>query len=392
MNILFVGGAEFKPRVGGIAQYTHRLCKHLQGMGHNVLVYAAAMDNGQAFDKGCNYRISRFDYNKLMSGGKLLNIIMRLFAIFQIAKKHHTQVIICNVLQGEAFICWMVAKALKVPFCICTHGRELTKKYRPLRRIYTKPILKWANCVFANSHFTKSVLQRLGVISHKIVVVFPAVDIEEMNTEVTESDLKAIRSLGFKDKKVILTLGRLEQRKGLDTTIKAMQIVPMEVPNSVYVIAGEGAYRSALEDLIEQLNLHNCVRLVGAIEGSQKHLYYKAADLFVMPNRELPNGDVEGFGIVFLEAGAYGKPVIAGNSGGAVDAVIHGQTGILVNPNDVHELARAIVSILKNDAYARELGGGGLKRVTKNFSWRNSASAMSAALRALVTVSKGGPL
>lgn len=388
MNILFIAGAEFKPRVGGIAEYTHQLCKHLQSIGHNVLVFASAMENDQNFDSDCHYNVSRFDYRKLMSGGRFCNVIKRLLSIFKVAKEHRPQVIICNVLQGEAFMSWMVARVLKVPFFICAHGRELTKKYGLLRRIYRKPTLKWADCVFANSQFTKSLLQELGVTSHKIVVVFPGVDIDEMSTEVIESDLKAICSLGLKDNRIILTLGRLEKRKGFDTVIKAMQIVSKELPDSLYVIAGDGAYRPDLEDLIMQLGLHNHVRLVGAVEDSKKHLYYKAANLFVMPNRELADGDIEGFGIVFLEAAAYSKPVVAGNSGGAVDAVVHGKTGILINPNDIQELGNVILTLLKDDVLARKLGYQAWQRVKENLTWRNSAGVMSETLKAFVATTE----
>ncbi|MCI0559281.1 MAG: glycosyltransferase family 4 protein, partial [Nitrososphaera sp.] len=243
-------------------------------------------------------------------------------------------------------------------------------------------------CVFANSQFTKSLLQELGVTSHKIVVVFPGVDIDEMSTEVIESDLKAICSLGLKDNRIILTLGRLEKRKGFDTVIKAMQIVSKELPDSLYVIAGDGAYRPDLEDLIMQLGLHNHVRLVGAVEDSKKHLYYKAANLFVMPNRELADGDIEGFGIVFLEAAAYSKPVVAGNSGGAVDAVVHGKTGILINPNDIQELGNVILTLLKDDVLARKLGYQAWQRVKENLTWRNSAGVMSETLKAFVATTE----
>ncbi|MCI0559317.1 MAG: glycosyltransferase family 4 protein [Nitrososphaera sp.] len=390
MNILFIAGTEFKPRIGGVAEYTHQLCKHLERIGHNVLVFSSAMENDENFDRSCHYNVSRFDYWKLMSGGKLYNVIKRCLSIFRVAKKHRPQVIICNVLQGEAFIGWVIARALKVPFFICAHGRELTKRYGFLKRTYRKPTLKWADAVFANSNFTKNLLEKVGVSSHKIVVVFPGVDLDEICTEVTESDLKAISSLGLEGRKIILTLGRLEKRKGFDTVIRAMQAVSKEIPDSLYVIAGDGAYRTDLEQLIMQLGLQNYVRLVGAVDDSMKHLYYKAASLFVMPNRELVDGDIEGFGIVFLEAAAYSKPVVAGNSGGAVDAVVHGKTGILINPNDVKELENVITALFKDDALARKLGHQAWRRVKDDLTWKNSAGVMSETLQTFLARSESG--
>ena len=146
---------------------------------------------------------------------------------------------------------------------------------------------------------------------------------------------------------------------------------------------GDGPYRNKLEDLVTRHKLQDIVIFVGSVSDDDKAAYYSVADLFVMPNRELPDGDVEGFGIVYLEANAYGKPVIAGKSGGVLDAVIDGETGILVNSNNVIEIADAIIHLLENKRYGKRLGMQGKKRVEQEFVWDMIVPALQKELHTL---------
>jgi phosphatidylinositol alpha-1,6-mannosyltransferase len=134
---------------------------------------------------------------------------------------------------------------------------------------------------------------------------------------------------------------------------------------------------------MKKLHLQDNVVFTGYVSEDEKAFYYNAADVFVMPNRELENGDVEGFGIVFLEANIYGKPVIGGRSGGAVDAIVDGKTGLLVNPIDIEEIASAIIRFLSNEGYAKQLGFQGRKRVERDFNCEVIVSRMRIELEKL---------
>jgi phosphatidylinositol alpha-1,6-mannosyltransferase len=171
---------------------------------------------------------------------------------------------------------------------------------------------------------------------------------------------------------VLLTVGKLKERKGIDVSIKAFKIVKENIPDAKYIIIGGGRedkYRS----LVKELKL-NDVYFIGEIEESELVKYYQLCDVFVLTPRRY-HGDVEGFGLVYLEAGAAGKPVVASNSGGVSDVVKHMVNGILVSENDPYATAQAIIQLLKDDNLAAELGNNG-KKVAKLFCWENTVKSL----------------
>jgi len=164
-------------------------------------------------------------------------------------------------------------------------------------------------------------------------------------------------------------VGRLVQRKGHDMVIKAMPEIIKQVPDCIYLIVGGGPYKQTLERLVNKNNLRDWVKFIGTASHQDLPALYQLADVFIMPARQLDNGDVEGFGIAYLEANLFGKPVIGGKSGGVADAVIDGQTGLLVDPTDVSQIAKAAIKLLTDEAYAAKLGTQGLQRVNEEFDW-----------------------
>jgi len=173
----------------------------------------------------------------------------------------------------------------------------------------------------------------------------------------------------LKQKKVLLTLGRIVERKGVDKVIECLPLVIKKIPNVVYIVVGDGPYRVTIEKMVCNLNLEGHVLFAGYVSDEDKPSYYSACDIFVMPNRELCNGNVEGFGIVFLEANSYGQPVIGGRSGGTIDAIEDGKSGLLVDPMNKNEIASAIVRLLEDENFAKRLGKMGRERVEKEFGW-----------------------
>jgi len=174
----------------------------------------------------------------------------------------------------------------------------------------------------------------------------------------------------LQEKNVVLTIARLVERKGIDVVIKAMPMVLEAIPNVVYLVIGLGPYKGKLERLARDLGLEGRVIFVGHVSDEELPLYYCACDVFVLVSRTLTDkGEMEGFGIVYLEAGACGKPVVAGRGGGVEEAVEDGVTGLLVDPLDVGEIAEAIVRILKDKELAKRLGENGRKKAMKQPDW-----------------------
>ena len=185
-----------------------------------------------------------------------------------------------------------------------------------------------------------------------------------------------LSSLVDSNKNILITIGRLEKRKGIDTIIELFPELKTIIPNLVYLIGGDGPYRSQLEDLIASNKLEQDVIMLGRISDSDKYYYFYYSDLFIMLSRKLEDGDFEGFGIVYLEANAFSKPVIGGDVGGINDAIVNKKTGFIVNTNNKSEIIKAISFIFKNKDTAKAFGNYGRERVENEFNWFRSASKL----------------
>ncbi|MCK4262075.1 glycosyltransferase, partial [bacterium] len=171
-------------------------------------------------------------------------------------------------------------------------------------------------------------------------------------------------------RQVILTVSHLVRRKGHANVIRALPRVLEKVPEAIYLIVGRGPEDDNLRKLAQTLGILDRVVFAGFVSNEEIPLYYNVCQVFIMPSYEIKEeGDVEGFGIVFLEANACGKPVIGGRSGGVVDAVVDGETGLLVDPLNTEEISVALVKLLYDESLAERLGQRGRKRVEKELSW-----------------------
>jgi phosphatidylinositol alpha-1,6-mannosyltransferase len=184
------------------------------------------------------------------------------------------------------------------------------------------------------------------------------------------------QSLAPDGQTLLLTVGRLQRRKGHDLVLEALSRFGDAARNIRYVIAGDGEERQRLERMVLDFDLGSVVVFAGKVPSSTLPLYYAAADLFVHPNR-VEGADFEGFGIVFLEAAAAGLPVIAGRSGGVPEAVLDQVTGLLVSGTDSDELHRAMSDLITNPARLQEMGEAGRARVLAEFTWQRAADRVA---------------
>jgi len=238
----------------------------------------------------------------------------------------------------EGFVARLLWKVFRVPYVVYAHGEEITVfRENPKHAPRLPSIYKDAAAVVANSAFTRGLLEGMGVDPARIAAISPGVDPEEFKPG--EPDPKMSARYGLSGKTVLLTVGRLQRRKGHDMVIKAMRRILDVQPDLLYVIAGDGEERESLQLLAEEEGVAGCVRFLGRIPQEDLPALYNLGDIFIIANRTMPGGDVEGFGIVFLEAGACAKPVIAGASGGTADAVLDGVTGTLVDATSVEDIA-----------------------------------------------------
>ena len=187
-----------------------------------------------------------------------------------------------------------------------------------------------------------------------------------------EKPEKLIKKYNLEDKFIFLTVARLDERKGHDSVIKAMATLKNRYSHLIYIITGKGREEEKLKKLTEEYDLLNRVIFTGYIPDEELVDYYNLCDVFILPNRETKlsslKGDYEGFGIVFLEASACGKAIIAGKSGGVGDAVKDKETGLLIDPYSVGELIEAMELLINNKEMRKKLGENGRRRVENLFS------------------------
>jgi phosphatidylinositol alpha-1,6-mannosyltransferase len=217
--------------------------------------------------------------------------------------------------------------------------------------------------------FTQSAISKaLDSQSQKAMVkIAPGIDVDHFRP-VDSSLLR--KTLGLAQKKVIVSVGRLVHRKGQDRLIAAMPEILRQVPNAHLVIVGQGPYRSELEKLVEKFKISDSVTFIGRIQYEQLPIYICLGDIFAMPSRSRLMGlEVEGLGIVYLEASACGLPVIAGNSGGAPDAVLDNKTGVVVDGTNDSQIASAAIDLLTNPERAQLMGEAGRQWIIKDWRW-----------------------
>lgn len=279
----------------------------------------------------------------------------------RIVKERGIKVICVGELVSGSWIGLMGKRFLGCKMISYIHGEEITTElgyrfYGQQRRRY----LRKADAVVAVSRFTQKALTRqMGVDPRKIHLFHNGVDIERFQPGAPRADL--IERHGLAGKKVILSVGRIVPRKGFDAVIRALPSVIARVPDAHYLIVGSGHFRVTLEALVAELGLADHVTFAGLVADEDLADYYRLCDLFVMPNREMPDGDTEGFGLVFLEANACGKPVIGGIAGGAVEAVRNGENGLLVDGWSVVDIADAIARLLTDGDLHSRIAARGLE-------------------------------
>jgi phosphatidylinositol alpha-1,6-mannosyltransferase len=295
----------------------------------------------------------------------------------QICFRQQVDVVLCETVLPDGLSGWLLNQTLGIPYVVHAMGHDLAEaSVNEWRRARLSGILESASKLIAISGFMGDVLIQQGADPDKVAVVVPGVN--RMFLERDDGRALLIRDrFGLRGKKVIVTVSRLVERKGQDKVIEAMPGILDAVPDAVYLVVGDGPDRARLHSLASRLGVDNRVIFVGSVPYDEAPAFYSAADVFAMPNREMP-GDFEGFGIVFLEANARGLPVIGGRSGGAQNAVADGFSGYLVNPTDVDDVARRLIELLRDPELAQRLGENGRSRVKAEFSWDRAAAEVRA--------------
>lgn len=283
-------------------------------------------------------------------------------ATIVMAVRTGARTIVIGELQGLGWLAILLSLLTPWRVILYTHGEEVVQlTYNRLARL-RGPALRASDLIVTVSSFTRDrMISDFRVAPERIRLVPLGVDLARFTPGAVES------SSPF-----ILSVGRLIERKGFDRLIEAFDRIADGFPDYRLVIAGQGPMAEALKTQAAALASSDRIDFLGAVGDAELDRLYRACSLFAMPNRTLPDGDTEGFGLIFLEANACGKAVIGGRAGGAVDAIIDGETGLLVDGDDVDNIADALRRLLGDSDYRDKLAAAGLARA-RTLGWDHSA-------------------
>ena len=250
-----------------------------------------------------------------------------------------------------------------IPSICLAHGNDLIpdneKKGNRMKITLSK-----ANSIICNSSFTTGLVKKLLPNNENINFIYPGAN--DLRNKISDN------FINIKGKPVLITLSRLEKRKGHESILIAVKELVSKFPNLTYIIAGDGPEKQNLQKIIKQYSLESNVSLVGFVNDEQKKYLFENSDLMVMPTlNEVKSRSIEGFGIAYLEAAFFGIPSIASDVGGTKEAVLNNQTGIILD--NINNLYLTIYDLLTNEEMRKKLGIEAQKRAEKDFNWNNIA-------------------
>jgi len=359
---LLVLTPDFPPDRGGIQALVGGLVAGLRDLHVHVVTLDAP--GAATFDAGIGVPVRRIAADRRLRGAR--NLPLNAGALREAAGFRPQLALSAHIVTSPAAV--VMRRLLGVRTAQYFHANEILDKPR-----LAAFAARHADASIAVSSYTLGLLERAGAPAAGIRLIPPGVRLPA-----DEGPLPSERP-------TVLTVARLVDRyKGHDVLLRALPLVRERVPDVEWVVVGDGPLRSELEADARQRGLAGAVRFLGSVGDEERNAWLRRADVFAMPSR-LPGGRLagEGFGIAYLEASSYGTPVVAGNVGGAVDAVLDGETGLLVDPTDPAAVGEAIARLLLEPALARRLGEAGARRA-RELAWPQVAARVQALLLELL--------
>ncbi|GGU78911.1 glycosyl transferase family 1 [Streptomyces filipinensis] len=371
---------DFPPRPGGIQAFLHNMALRLDP--GRLVVYASTWKRGRegveatvAFDAEQPFTVVRDRTTMLLPTPRATRRAVELL------REHGCT----SVWFGAAAPLGLMAPALRGAgaerLVATTHGHEAGWAQLPAARQLLRRIGESTDTLTYLGEYTRSRIATALTpdAARRMVQLPPGVDEKTFHPASGGDEIRA--RLGLTDRPVVVCVSRLVPRKGQDTLIRAMPRILAAEPDTVLLIVGGGPYERDLRRMAAETGVGDRVRFTGAVPWSELPAHYGAGDVFAMPCRTRRGGlDVEGLGIVYLEASATGLPVVAGDSGGAPDAVLDGETGWVVRGGSPEEAADRIVPLLGDPGLRRRMGERGRQWVEEKWRWDLLAERLKALL------------
>jgi len=327
----------YPPQVGGVQRFLEQLSEDWPD-DLRVLTVSYDREQERRYDASRDWSIERVAYRRRLTPLRIARVAGR--------ASRGCDYVVWGTLRLAALVGLLAPRLWGLPWAISVYGKELTESSPCPIGWFERWALRRARRVVAISRYAAQQAAMSGARPEAMRIVTPAIDSSWCERSVDEDRVLVLRKrYGLGSGPILLSVGRLVLRKGIDQVLRALPQIAADHPDLVYVIAGSGPAREALERLAQEMAIADLVRFVGRVREEDLGSWYDLADLFLMPSRVTQAGDSEGFGIVFLEAQARGVPVIAGDEGGMADAVCP-EAGRLVDGHDVQAIAHAVSDIL----------------------------------------------
>ena len=352
MKNILVLTENFPPIDGGSARWFWELYSRLPR--ENIVIVTSEHSNGASFDKTHSLRVIRIPLKSAEWGFRSLKGLTfywrSLRQLRKLVKQYHIQEIHCGRVIHEGVTAWLLSLICAVPYLCFVHGEDVeTAATSREHKWMVKGVCRRARKLLCNSQNSVQLVERLGFAhASQCEVLHPGVDLERFVPRPPDPAFR--QKMGWEGKTVLLTVGRLQRRKGQDFMIQAMPALLEACPSLLYVVVGQGECLSLLQACVAEHNLSDHVQLLTALDDHELIACYQQADLFVLPNRTIGN-DIEGFGMVLVEAQACGKAVIAGDSGGTRETMEIGVTGSIIDASSVEQLVKGLVPVLTQQSY-----------------------------------------
>lgn len=367
---------DFGPRAGGIETFVHGLIQRLPK--GSVIVYTSAQSSAAEFD--ANW-LQEYGVEVIRDRSQILLPTPRVLKICQRIIRERK---LSRVAFGAAAPLGVMARAMRKAgaqkIVALTHGHEVWWAKVPPFSFAIRYMSKEIDAITYLGNYTKGEISKALSKSdtNKLVQIAPGIDVDHF-VPTDSSQLRA--QLGLTDKSVIISVGRLVHRKGQDKLISALPQIRAAIPSVHLVLVGVGPHQKYLEKLAAKLEVADCITFIGRINYADLPNYICLGDIFAMPSRSRFFGlEVEGLGIVYLEASSCGLPVVGGKSGGAPDAVLVGETGVVVDGTNTFEIAESCIELLNNPELCAVMGANGRAWIIESWRWEIWASRYAALL------------
>lgn len=388
--------SEFKPVIGGIAEYLHGLAGGLSDEGEDVFVHCFGVDEDISFAPSYTVRYGG-GIPQRMPGERwgdgfppTRKMNSALCALRRVAHGWRTAGTVLSQYDSDGLRIYVGVwneeangwcrrlRKESVSYRLFAHGREVVRSLDPVRGRWRRTDFEAAERVYACSRATASrVRERFGEVP--VLTVHPGVSPPPYREKIESEAARLRAELGIEEREsVLLTVGRLIERKGVGTVLDALDADALAERSVRYLVAGEGPQEGELREKARNLGLQDRVVFLGRVSERTKWALYRLSDVFVMPNSTVSGRDWEGFGIVFLEAAVMGVPAIGGSSGGAREAIVDDRTGYLVEPDSPSRLVEALLRLLEDPELCRRLGSSARGRVRREFTWSQAARRLLA--------------